>query len=1804
MSATQKNTPDKMEKRKKLRRRLIRIGLVVLILLVLFRLSLIVIFPAVVNRVAKFYKLQYTYDRMELSLLGGNAGIWGLDVKPMEGGDSIAKADYVRGRISTFALLTGKLEIWRLEADGVELWADRDASGRFQKLERFATSSTTSAGSTAAPVKEKAPVDFSSPLNVEALRVTHLRAHYTDQSVTPAISTVVGLDVRVSNLGSQERPTRFEIEVAADPLLTVFRIQGEARAKGRDVDAQMRVQMRGLDLGPAMGYLRPLGIEAKAKEYSAQMFAELKTTAAPSPSYGLRGLLHIHDIAMVADERETFGIEKVDVDFDTLDGTKALINKVDVAGIRTSAERTATGALAFGGIEYDATKAAPIVPTAAPAATRPTSAPVTSISPQFAWQVDELTVNSAAATFRDRAVQPMGEFALILDELKLKGLANEAAKKDATAQLNVVLHSPGISNRIEVGGSMRLLSPTKLVNLQVKINGIKLDALKPYEPAMGVESLLKDGQFQATLQATATPKPDGSVTADTQIKDVRLTDGEQVLLAVDHLYIGGFGRDPKTDLYRVDTIDVAGPELTLERTAAGTLSALGIRTLAEKAAATRPAAATSTTKVATTANAPTTQVAKAATKLPRFELGHFTWKGVKINLRDNAVTPAAQVQIEDAGVDITNVRFDLESLDGGGQTGTIKAWLKAPGLADAIHFDGKVTPGKHSVEASMSAHGEGLKGDFVAPYLRTLGLEPALKEGRFEGTARAGLAQEGDRVTASLAVENVIYSDRDRELAALDALRINDFSFENNELVIGAIEINRPRGMAVREKDGALVAAGIRVLPQMPVSPELAARMKAAQAEAAEKAKTAVLPVVVLKKLAISQAAFDWEDQAARMPVKAKGILDMNLDGLTLGRPSDPATLTMKVSVPGSLDEFTMHGTLMTQPEHQGAHLEMQAKGLNAGPFLGYLPENIEPKIVDGQIHAVVDSEVTPNAEGGQKAKFGITQISIADAGTKLMAIDEVSIAASRIDPAKRVIAIDSIKFTGLDTQFSRSPDGRMDFGRILVGAKAASAPVKANAPLAAVVAAEPVKAPRAVLPDPKTLPLITVDQLTFNIKRLAFADMKRADASPIELRDFTLSNDGKLEALGPVAGMRPPLKFKINGQLWPVVDQFVVTTSATPFASQPEVRAQVNMTGIRGDGVLAIAPEAASKIDGSALTNGTFAAKFETRLRLDRRNPLDFDVSRGFDFEALVRDVAFRASPDQPPTIGIDEIRVDRGRIEPQDGSLVISQLELQKPIALVTKEKNGFTIGGFVIKGTAPTTQPDAAATQVAATEPAAETQKVAKAPEPTKPAKADKAKPVAMAAPAAAKPAGEVMIQKLLASGLDVKYIDNTVDPPFVAPLNGLELEMRDVTTLALTQAKPIRFTYLVYSGQVKVPAPRRQGVLAAALSDTSDDYVDRDFFAQVAGSGNITLYPRPAGWARTSINGLELSAMKSLAASYGVKLYKGTFDGTVDLRLKGDGSGNVKSTLTLTDLVMSEPPKGPLARLFHLDMGLDAALFVLRDPDGSITLPVSFGLRDDQIKMGELYTSGIGAVTQALAVGIASSPIKLAQAIGSLGGGEEEHGSTRNVTAKIPFEAGSVVLGNRGMGDLDRIVQRMRFDRTLTVTVAHTLGAGDVELAASRANPDRPTTLALVAQLRAKRADLARTRAEAAGKVRAQMGSGADADTLKASMQRVQALDQEIAQTDSAIDNMADMLRAGADRQKDRRTRAAALEIGNERLAAVRQLLLDSGVIDIDKRMTVVSAQFNPSQETNGNVTVSLVGKREGFIERMLGKISPF
>jgi hypothetical protein len=372
-------------------------------------------------------------------------------------------------------------------------------------------------------------------------------------------------------------------------------------------------------------------------------------------------------------------------------------------------------------------------------------------------------------------------------------------------------------------------------------------------------------------------------------------------------------------------------------------------------------------------------------------------------------------------------------------------------------------------------------------------------------------------------------------------------------------------------------------------------------------------------------------------------------------------------------------------------------------------------------------------------------------------------------------------------------------------------------------------------------------------------------------------------------------------------------------------------------------------------------------------------------------------------------------------------------------------------------------------------------------------------------------------------------------------------------------------------------------------------DRELFSQITAAGSLVLYPAPTGYVKTSVSGMELAAFKGLASQQGVNLSGGSFDSSVEAFFRDDGSLDTRSRFVLTDLALSEPPNGPISRQISMPGGLDAAVAALRDVDGSITIPLNVSVEKGKVNTGDVVNSAVGAIGGIIATAIASAPVKVVGGVGdvvglgALMGGGKNKGEIAPI--ELAFRTGDATLSVEEERRLAELVQMMRKDDTVELTVRHELGSGDVDAAQVRANPPPDDALALARNVQSRKAKLIGARNDVAARARAELASLPEEQT-RATLAELRALDREIAAAEDASDLLYDMLRPGADRQAVRRTRAASLQIAQQRLAVVREVLTaNRAVKSVDERVRTTNPQFSPSEDqSDGRVFVQVVRKK--------------
>jgi hypothetical protein len=1726
---------------------------------VTLRILVNLLLPSVLSKVAASYDLTCDYQRSELNLLSGDAGLWDLKFTPKTGGEPVMSFGYVRGNISVRNLLRGRLYVWRMEADGAQIKLERESNGHFPLLEKVladATATPTTAPPPASAPPAPADIDLTPPIKIDALRLTHVQTRLIDHTVSPAFDSIITMNVRVSDVRSPDKPATFEIDLWNDPALDLLRIEGVANAEGKNLDADVKVIMRGFQPLNLAHYLAPFGLRPVTRALAAQGVGKLKVTPAATPGTVAANLV-LQDAFIWSEGNEVATLKRLEIRADQIDFTAAKIGQVLVQDVSVNAGASATGALQFAGFEL-----AP-VPRASAAAPSAQKAPLASPQPpstqpwSMPYRVDvaQASLKNVRATFVDATVKPAAQLAFEVDELSAKNIVVDPNNPNAVVELSGTMRAPGLSQSITLGGQVKPFAATKTAKLTLSAQQINPEALRPYLDAAGFESELRSGSFTAEFDGQVNVQPDGRLTADAQITKLRFSDNAE-LLAMNDVRVRGAGVDQQTGAIRIDSVDISGPQLRARREASGQVALLGLRTKPAKAPATRQIAAA----------APTTAPAGQAGPigLPKLQIGRLTWKDLKLAFEDHSVTPATTVALADAGIEISDLLIGATS----SKTGKLHAWLSAPGVIEKLNLEGTLTPQPNGVATDLRATGSGITGTLIKPYLAWAGIEPQLTDGNFDLHANVKLSQLDNGVGAAVTLDQVKYLDGQTELAGVDSLHIEDARLTPNLLSIGTVTIDKPRASASRDADGLLAAGGIKMLPQATTRPAPAPPAPAPTAAPATQPTPFELPFdIALKQLRVNDASIAWLDQKITPQVSTTSKITAQLDNLTIGKQSTPAPFTLKFSSEGAARQIDVTGTLTTALDAQGIDMTVNGQGLNGELATAYLPEGLQVTMRDGRLAANVSAHISKNPQGGQSARLEVKGVSLSegDQAQPLLKLDSMTAVAPRVDLAGGVIAVDEVAVKGLETDVHLAADGSTRAVGIALVPIAAPATQPTTAP------AQPAPGPSTEGQDVATIvaaarkspPLITLERLDVNVARLSLHNDATPEAAAITLAGVQIANVGKLEVGGPDPQSRPPAQIKVTGKLDPLVDAFDVQTKLTPFAQQPSVVIDLTASGVKGEGLTKLAPQIKSLIEGGQLTDGRFRTHVEASGKFVRHGPYEIDFAQPFDMELTVNGTEFKGSADGPVLAGLENLRAEAIHVDPEKGGVHIKTLELTKPIGNAWRDKDGLHVLGWVIKvpglTESPTTAPASESTAVlasASTPPAPTTQ------------------------PASPPPA-EIRVDRLLISGLDFRIEDRAVEPVMVIPLNGLDVDVRGLTNMALYENRQIRFSALLTSGPSPLPSVKKDA--------SNTDIEDRELFSQISTSGLISLYPELNGWAKTSINGFELVSLRGLAHSKEITLGKGIFDGTIDTRFSGDGSMEARTRLVVTDLQIAEPPGGYLQKVLALPGTLDAVIGALQDPDDSITVPLTVPVKQGELSMGGVVGSAAGAFVQICVTAIASMPAKAVQ--GLLG---TEKDAVQPQVQTLEFDPGVTGLDAPQKQVLNQLIARLRKEETTELTLQSELGGSDVERADRLANPSEQECRSLAERLGNRKVDLLSQRSQLAGEARGVIASSTAADASQI-VTRLRRLDQQIAQTEDALDKVYELLRPKAlenDSQRQRRKKAASLEMAQQRLDQTKAYLLAANIPKAGDRIHTRNTRFEASPESGGGkVVITVIAKKK-------------
>ncbi len=1718
--------------------------------LLVLRIALIFIFPAVLEHVLAYYHLTAGYREIKLDVLGGDAEIWGLTVRPIQGGPNVMHIEYCHGNISIMNLFRGRLYVRRAVADGADLFVRRKANGDCPLLDALLSSSQHQAAAQAVHHPGSTSISLAAPLHMEAFRLEHLRMHLIDHSVAPVVRLVMTMNVRVSHLGRRHGATRFHLDLWSPSVVDVLHIGGSVTTKADSLLAQCHLLMRGLRLQPTSGYLAALNFKPGKAGLSlhAQSTLALQVIHPKAAAQTLVAMFTLQHLQLNSGGRHAFGLDSL-VAHGQLARHLADVQSLAISGLTIHAGRGKNGLFHFAGLEVlrrIATAGATLVHAAAPQ--RASLHAATSSSPQpgrhtrpYQYAIDQLSIHGFKVVFDDQGIEPNAHLQLNLGTLQavstggLPGTAGETLKISGSGAL------PGIASAVNISGTMRPFARTRTLKLQLAASDITTDALAPYLATMGIKSELKSASFNADFSAAATSSPDGTTAASFHLDHLTYRDGRNTLCDFKRIDIDRARLNAATGRLEIGSCNIVGPAFDFSRQASGAYTVLGMQILGSRALRT---ALPPETPAKTPNPAPG---GIAATQPPRLQINHFHWSGIRIGFDDHHAQPATRIGISHAGLLLNDFILDLSSKTAPRRPGTFKAWLQAPGL---IHLSasGTVGSGKNSLATSMQMHGTDINLLPLTPYLKPLGILPWLTQGALTSSLGAKMALHRGRLVGSVWLSHLDLRQAGQQLAAVQEFHISSISAARHDLAVQQVRIVKPFLQVTRLASGNLSFCGIDLLP---------ARAPAATAALAH-AHLSPGPITPLRAaisdISLSHALVRWIDLEPAQPLDVRLHITAVATNAILGHRQPPmGSVQATLSAKGLAEAIHIGGSFAVPASALIAHLHLQATHLQAHVVNTYLPAGVAFAPQGQDIAALLDIRLQHGADGSISGQAGINNLRVtattgAAPARPLLIAPHLAVNFQRINLARHRLAINVIDAHIKTLHLAHRGSFWSVCGLHIGGNLNAKPPAR-------VVAAPPHTF--SILH--AQLPLLTLQHLQWRIDNLVLAGLLPHQKA-VDITALDLHNTAPIRCLGSAPAREPAVALRLSGSVKRIAGHVVLDFHLKPFANHPRATAHMTITGIRGPGLAEAVPALGRYFAMQALKTGELTADASVSLRLDRRSPLDFNLAQPFSASAALSGIAFRDTSHGPVVVGLDRISADKITVDPARSSIAVPLLNMRKLTLRLTHNATGWNVAGLPLSS--PKTPPPALSH--------VQRPRLHPAPQPAK------ARPWL------------VLIKRTVISGIDARYVDHTCIPPVEIPLTGLEAQIFNLGTTPLTSHIPLRFNVISYAGSVSHPAiavkkPSIATKPATRKAAPPPTKKARPLFAQFSSNGQLYLYPHLQGWARASLNGMDLAELAPLAKKYGVTLAGGTLDNSSDIRFHAHHRINVHTKLVFSNLNLSEPPHGALAKLLHLPTPLNIAIAAIEAPDGSITLPLSVPIRTGHISQSAVTGQILADLVQVVAVGIASSPLKIAGGLASLFASGKLQ-AVKEPPIKLHFTPGSTTISSRNWLAIKALAKRLRNHNSWQVVVRQQISSADIAVAARRANPTKSQCLQLITALGSRTHRLLIQRRELLGRLRGELAIRLSDTTIHRGTMRLSQLDAKLARAQMAINYLANMLAPGATREASRRTRGMMITIARRRLFQIKTALLAANFAHSRRRVHIVFPQYVPTKSDRGGPAV--------------------
>jgi len=1142
----------------------------------------------------------------------------------------------------------------------------------------------------------------------------------------------------------------------------------------------------------------------------------------------------------------------------------------------------------------------------------------------------------------------------------------------------------------------------------------------------------------------------------------------------------------------VGGVKVVGPDLSVRRDADGSMQLAGLRF--------GPTTPSSKEAAAPPAANDPPAAPPAGITLPTIHVGAIDWQAAQLAYTDASFEPPAELRLQDL-----KLQSDGLAIGEAAPKGRLVASFGLPDVTDRFAAEWSIEPRPSGLKSELQIQSDGLTLRGLGPWMQTSGIESELTDGSLKLTATidAEFAKQG--LTASVGLRDVELTDGDTRWLSLNSLEGSGISISSAACNLGTWTMQEPLLKLHRDAQQTLHALGLR----------LGTAQRAAEATPGP----AVAAGPTSSPTAWRHGPLEVRDiTLALTDTRRPGqLFSIGMDASIGARADASAKLPVraKVRMDDAVANCTLDGELDLTPTQTSLRAALLANGIRGQGLAPLLPDGTTCTLVDGALKATVAATID---QGDATAIAATVQdIILSDGGDELAAIDEITLKVPTASEDE--LFIEAANLTGARARMNITDDGVHALGFTFANANQQEQP----APPASQ--GDPATPPDFIQPTAPQFPRLRVDALAIELDRLQIHDQRDGGGEPIIVQSGLALREPWRD--DPKDEQPDAMHFLWTAEVQPSGAKLNASAAVVPFDLTPTIDVDFALTGIDTTKIARISPALGDRLSGEAKALQA-TAKIHMACYLRRRDPSVFDFSRPFGAEVAIEEFIVKDQATDEQFLSIASIDTIVRAIDAASGSVLIRSLTIDDPVINIKKDAAGTHIAGFLLPTAdegATNPPPDAAAEAV-----------------PDQQVRGD----------------SEFAIDRLKLMGLALDYRDTTTDPPTHLSLADTDAELRQFSTRAFTEPRSVSFSAEIRGGLVELEQRIvRSSIIAGVLSSSASALVgagrhheleQRAMLDEFTASGQLRLFPKAQGQINLALNELELASFRGLAKSAGIDLADGIYDMRTQVNLLGYDGLTLQSQNVFTHLVLDEPPNGPIRTYLRLPAPLQSILFLLRNNEDQQRIPISLRVPGGGVSEGAITSLAIESLLRLIANATAGVGGRLLHtgSAGMFGGASD----VPTVTAEVPFAAGSPLPEQCS---LDEMVAALCSDPTLTIVLSHEMGAADQVHAEELANPDLVVVDETIRQLREQRAALEARRPALAAELVARYAAGQRQAATRA-QNELGRLDESIGEILSALATAWEQRGNNSKRSRLRRTRQAAIELGQARLDAVSRQLL--------------------------------------------------